>query len=371
MSNRSSSSSSASSSSSTEDKNNNNNNSKYFERQSKYKNLTPEEFWKLKKKERKERVRERNRDKKEQKNKQWDDMSPEEQEKVRAEAAEKHEQKRKEQNEFNEACAANLNNDQTPAIVFDLHFATSMNLRDVKSTTNQIKLGCSSMRKERYILKPIFVSGVDETKKTSTGVTAANGNGNDDDANNHEEQQQKQHPGNEIFPHLQNFDGFKKFPHEFLRGQVTTVLDPKKTVYLTADSPNVLWELKPGENYVIGAFVDHNTMKNATFNYATKDLRADEVGLRHARLPLDESILVGNRCKVLTINHVVDVLLNFMKTKSWKEAILGNLPTRRVENTTNTNDDTNVAHENSAPMRRERVEEENHHQHHRADDEMK
>ena len=102
----------------------------------------------------------------------------------------------------------------------------------------------------------------------------------------------------------------------------TLLLSKKSIVYLTADSDSVLLDIEPNTVYIVGAFVDHNCKKGATLQLATN------VGVRTARLPIDEFINVGNLCKVLTINTVVDVLCRFSETKSWPLAFEA-LPTRR------------------------------------------
>ena len=61
-------------------------------------------------------------------------------------------------------------------------------------------------------------------------------------------------------------------------------LDPERTVYLTADSPNVIWDLRPGDTYVIGGIVDRNRVKNATIQ------KARHYRMRTARLPISEVI---------------------------------------------------------------------------------
>lgn len=70
----------------------------------------------------------------------------------------------------------------------------------------------------------------------------------------------------------------------------------EKLVYLTSESENVLSELEKDHVYIIGGLVDHNQHKGLCHN------KAISLGIKHARLPLDENIIMKSR-RVLTIDH--------------------------------------------------------------------
>lgn len=53
-----------------------------------------------------------------------------------------------------------------------------------------------------------------------------------------------------------------------------------------------------------------------------------ERGICHARLPIDEFIEMKTR-KVLTVDHVFDILAGSSAGKSWKDAFLRVLPARK------------------------------------------
>lgn len=93
-------------------------------------------------------------------------------------------------------------------------------------------------------------------------------------------------------------------------------------VYLTSDSPNVLQSLTPDKVYVIGGLVDHNHHKSLCYNLAIEN----EVS--HAQLPIGDYIQLSSR-KVLTVNHVFEILLRYTETESWKEAFFQVIPKRK------------------------------------------
>ncbi|KAK0426317.1 hypothetical protein QR680_009643 [Steinernema hermaphroditum] len=103
---------------------------------------------------------------------------------------------------------------------------------------------------------------------------------------------------------------------------VSQALPAKKVVYLTSESDNVLEELDENCVYVIGGIVDHNAHKGLSYRIA------QEKGFGHARLPISEFIKLTTR-KVLTINHVFEILLRYTQSKDWKDAFLTVIPARK------------------------------------------
>lgn len=363
-----------------------NNNNSATRPVSKYAGLTLQEFWKVKKAERKQRLRTHKKARDEQAEKEWAKMSPEQQQAIRDNALQKHAERRTQKEQHDSACRRNLADPNTPAIAFDLQFAASMIPRDVRSTTNQLRISYGSMRKECFVMRPIFVQG-DATPAAAGGASAvkmvSGGNSsnrsnnnvaedtdnirdennkpgnsssetnalqksaadNDDDessanikqrgANDGKSPQYSKDNGAHIFFLLRDFEGFVRYPPLFSATSLvalssssssSSLLDRNKTIYLTADSPVVLDKIEPGMTYVVGAFVDHNSQKGATLRFA------QEAGLRTARFPLEEALAgdLGQKCKVLTIDHVVNVLLAVVKNGGdWRRALLEHLPTRR------------------------------------------
>jgi len=93
-------------------------------------------------------------------------------------------------------------------------------------------------------------------------------------------------------------------------------------VYLTADSDTVLSDLREDEVYIVGGIVDHNRLKGITLN------KAQEQGIRTARLPIQEHVHIQTR-KVITVNQVVELLLEYISTKNWENALQIILPKRK------------------------------------------
>ncbi|KAK5985235.1 RNA (Guanine-9-)-methyltransferase domain-containing protein 2 [Trichostrongylus colubriformis] len=103
---------------------------------------------------------------------------------------------------------------------------------------------------------------------------------------------------------------------------INDLFKPSEIVYLTADSDNVLTELDDSKVYVIGGLVDHNSQKGLCLEHAVK------FGYGHARLPIDEFVQMKTR-KVLTINHVFEILAHFSDHGDWEKAFFTVIPPRK------------------------------------------
>ena len=94
-------------------------------------------------------------------------------------------------------------------------------------------------------------------------------------------------------------------------------------VYLTSDSDHVLQDLDDSKVYVIGGIVDRNRLKRAAWG------RAQELQVATAKLPLDEYLQKMQATRVLTCNHVFDILMHYRQHRSWEQALLSVLPQRK------------------------------------------
>ncbi|KAH9817280.1 guanine-1-methyltransferase-domain-containing protein [Melampsora americana] len=120
-------------------------------------------------------------------------------------------------------------------------------------------------------------------------------------------------------------------------------IEKESLVYLTADSPNLITQLDPEKVYVIGAIVDHNRYKNLCYQ------KAEELGIHHAQLPIQEYMNELKSRKVLTVNQVsirflsplllfsfcfkfldvLEILLNWISNHDWRKAFEMIIPQRK------------------------------------------
>ncbi|KAH9579841.1 tRNA methyltransferase TRMD/TRM10-type domain [Trypanosoma melophagium] len=252
-------------------------------------------YWRAKKAARRARRTEARAARREAQRREWESLDEAQRQERREAAAKFHDCRRAAEAAAHELRLKHLADETIPALVFDLSFAWCMTEADCRSTVSQVKFAYSALRHHNFPLRPVITSlaGPDHTD-TLRGLC--------------------------------DFDGFHRYPPTMHDDHWSKLYPPERVVYLTADADVVLERLEPGEVYIVGAFVDHNARK-----FLTRDA-ALQHGVRAARLPLQESIEVGNRCKVLTVNHVVEVLCRYAVSGDWKSAFEV-LPTRRVNGT--------------------------------------
>ncbi|RKP23206.1 guanine-N1-methyltransferase [Syncephalis pseudoplumigaleata] len=121
-----------------------------------------------------------------------------------------------------------------------------------------------------------------------------------------------------VCPHA---DRWQRFRRE--QASYTTLFPREKLVYLSADAEDVLETLEPDTVYVIGALVDRNHHKNLTHQ------RATELGIRTAQLPIRSFVATSHR-RVLTVNHVVEILTHWCGHRDWQQAFLNAIPQRKL-----------------------------------------
>ncbi|KAG8763587.1 tRNA (guanine(9)-N(1))-methyltransferase [Ceratobasidium sp. 423] len=105
--------------------------------------------------------------------------------------------------------------------------------------------------------------------------------------------------------------------------QVRSACPRESVVYLTADAEDEILELKEGETYVIGGIVDRNRYKNLCAN------KAQDLNVRSARLPIGRYLADMPTRKVLTVNQVFDILVHWVTTRNWEEAMQKVMPKRK------------------------------------------
>ena len=93
-------------------------------------------------------------------------------------------------------------------------------------------------------------------------------------------------------------------------------------VYLTSDSSDTLYELKPYGTYIIGGLVDRNRHKGICYK------RAIDRGVRTAKLPIGDYMQMNSRF-VLATNHVIEIMLRWLELGDWGEAFQRVVPKRK------------------------------------------
>ncbi|XP_050461531.1 tRNA methyltransferase 10 homolog A isoform X3 [Cataglyphis hispanica] len=121
---------------------------------------------------------------------------------------------------------------------------------------------------------------------------------------------------------MERHNGYEHWDVNFHTESYLNIYPKDKIVYLTSESENVIDRLDHECVYVIGGLVDHNAHKGICYKLAK------DAGVRHGRLPLDKFLRMKAR-KVLTIDHVFEILLRITEGNSWQEAFLRVLPERK------------------------------------------
>lgn len=177
-------------------------------------------------------------------------------------------------------------------VVLDCSFDEYMNDKDIMKLTKQVGFCYSANRRAENPLQ-FYVCGL------------------------HGQMQQR----------LESIGDYKNWDVNFTENDYHEEFDRDQIVYLSGDSPNVLEDLSDDHVYIIGGLVDHNQYKGMCHQLAV------EQGISHAQLPIGQYMEMKSR-KVLTVNHVFEILLKYSETKDWKESFFSVIPQRKVVNNT-------------------------------------
>ncbi|XP_039957335.1 mitochondrial ribonuclease P protein 1 homolog [Bactrocera tryoni] len=119
-----------------------------------------------------------------------------------------------------------------------------------------------------------------------------------------------------------------EFPMNVHENCFTELFPKENLVYLTPHCRTDLEVYNPDNVYIVGAMVD--TVNNEPLSLA----KAKRLGLRMARLPLDRYLQWGaGSGKSLTLNQMVNILLDLKSTNDWTQA-LRHVPRRKVVDVT-------------------------------------
>lgn len=115
---------------------------------------------------------------------------------------------------------------------------------------------------------------------------------------------------------------YKNWDLNFHEENYLNIFKKEELVYLTSESDNILTHVDHNKVYIIGALVDHNKYKGKTLQIALNQ------GIDHAQLPISDYLQMNSR-KVLTIDHVFEILIYASEGVSWKESLLQVIPQRK------------------------------------------
>ncbi|XP_043100917.1 tRNA methyltransferase 10 homolog B [Puntigrus tetrazona] len=120
-------------------------------------------------------------------------------------------------------------------------------------------------------------------------------------------------------------DGFRNYLIDVTEESWFHLFPSEDVIYLTPDSNEALESVEEDKVYILGGLVDETIQKKISYT------RAKELGVRTARLPIDEYMVKrpnskNFHSKVLAINQVFEILLTFRDTKDWTKALAAGIP---------------------------------------------
>ncbi|XP_013146332.1 PREDICTED: tRNA methyltransferase 10 homolog A [Papilio polytes] len=141
---------------------------------------------------------------------------------------------------------------------------------------------------------------------------------------------------------MSRHNGFENWDIEYHEQPYSELFPKDKLVYLTSESDNIIEHFEEDTYYIIGGLVDHNQHKGLCHKIAV------EQGIRHCQLPLNKYVNMKTR-KVLTIDHVFEIVLRVCEGVPWQESILEVLPHRKGAYICNSSYESNTTEDYSNP----------------------
>jgi len=181
-------------------------------------------------------------------------------------------------------------------VVLDCEWEDQLSDRELKGLVQQVLYSYGA---NRSAVRPVqlVLSGVSETSETLKKLRKLAGF-------------PQAWPGVTILsgPYIENF---------------SSEADRRRLTYLTADTDNIVKTIDPNGVYIIGGIVDRNRLKGCTRE------KADAQEIATGRLPLQEHIDMGASCRVLTCNHVLDIILEHQRCHDWRATFEKCVPGRK------------------------------------------
>ncbi|XP_051575374.1 tRNA methyltransferase 10 homolog B [Myxocyprinus asiaticus] len=120
-------------------------------------------------------------------------------------------------------------------------------------------------------------------------------------------------------------DGFLNYSIDVTEESWFNLFPSEDLMYLTPDASEALEHVEEDKVYILGGLVDESIQKKMSYT------RAKELGVRMARLPIDEYMVKRSNpknfhSKILAINQVLEILLIFCDTKDWTKALAAGIP---------------------------------------------
>ncbi|KAH9006863.1 guanine-1-methyltransferase-domain-containing protein [Lactarius hatsudake] len=192
-------------------------------------------------------------------------------------------------------------------VVLDLGFDDRMNDKEITSLCSQLAYVYSTNRRSPNPFRSLLFTSL--SGRTLSRLEKLNDAG------------YKRWAGTEWWP--ESYD--KLWTRDPTEAQLPIPVSRDRVVYLTADSSEVLEELKEGETYIIGGICDHNRYKNLCLD------KARESGVRAAQLPIGRFLSHLPTRKVLTVNQVFEVLVKWVETRDWELSLYAVIPKRKFQ----------------------------------------
>ncbi|XP_048040647.1 tRNA methyltransferase 10 homolog B isoform X1 [Megalobrama amblycephala] len=120
-------------------------------------------------------------------------------------------------------------------------------------------------------------------------------------------------------------DGFLNYLIDVTEESWFHLFPSEDVIYLTPDASEALEYVEEDKVYILGGLVDETIQKKISY------MRAKELGIQMARLPIDEYMVKrpnpkNFHSKILAINQVFQILLTFRDTKDWTKALVAGIP---------------------------------------------